>query len=340
MTTWPAAPRGSFHPTVSRCRATIHLVPATPAIAVRDLQKSYGSLMAVDGVSLEIEPGEVFALLGPNGAGKTTLVEILEGYRPRTAGEATVLGVDPSHPTAEWRARIGIVLQLPGMFEQLTVEELISHFAGFYPAPMSVERAMTLVGIAAKRHERCSKLSGGQRRRVDLALGLIGDPELIFLDEPTTGFDPSARRQAWEAVRELTSLGKTVLLTTHYMDEAEALADRVGVIIAGKLAAVSTPRDLGGRARAIAHVRFANVPALSGKRPPDIRGAEVRVEDGQYVITTDFPTAVVKTLGEWAFSHGVSELPGLTVTRPSLEDTYLQMLSERGATPGSDGGRL
>jgi ABC-2 type transport system ATP-binding protein len=315
-------------------------VPATPAIAVRDLQKSYGELKALDGVSLEIEPGEVFAMLGPNGAGKTTFIEILEGYRPRTGGQATVLGVDPSQPNAAWRARIGIVLQLPGMFEELTVEELITHFAGFYPAPMGVGHVMELVGIAGKRGERCGKLSGGQRRRVDLALGLIGDPELIFLDEPTTGFDPSARRQAWDVVRELTSLGKTVLLTTHYMDEAEALADRVGVIIAGRLAAVSTPRDLGGRARAVAHVTFANIPAFSGKRLPTMHGAEVRVEDGQYVITTDFPTAIVKTLADWAFTHGVPELPGLTVTRPSLEDTYLQMLNERDATPSNDGGRL
>ncbi|MEO9255271.1 MAG: ABC transporter ATP-binding protein [Tepidiformaceae bacterium] len=296
--------------------------------------------MAVDGVTLEIAPGEVFGLLGPNGAGKTTFIEILEGYRPRTGGEASVLGVDPSKPTAEWRASIGIVLQLPGMFEELTVEELITHFAGFYPAPMNVTHVMELVGIAGKRSERCSKLSGGQRRRVDLALGLIGDPELIFLDEPTTGFDPSARHQAWDVVRELTSLGKTILLTTHYMDEAEALADRVGVIIAGKLAAVSTPRDLGGRARAVAHVAFANIAAFHGKRPPEMHGAEVRVEDGQYVITTDFPTAVVKTLADWSFANGVPELPGLTVTRPSLEDTYLQMLNERGATPSTDGGRL
>ncbi len=308
------------------------------AVVVRELRKSYGSLEALAGVDLDIEPGEVFALLGPNGAGKTTLIEILEGYRTRTAGDVRVLGVDPSHPTQEWRSRIGIVLQSPGLFEELKVEELIAHFAGFYAAPMSVDHVIEMVGLQGKRTSRCSALSGGQKRRVDLALGIIGDPDLIFLDEPTTGFDPSARRQAWELVRELTSLGKTVLLTTHYMDEAEALADRVGVIIAGQLAAVSTPRDLGGRARAIAHVSFATVPQFIGKPLPVLRGAEVRAEAGQYIITTDFPTAVVKTLADWAFTHGVPELPALAVTRPSLEDTYLQMLSEREPALARDGG--
>jgi ABC-2 type transport system ATP-binding protein len=298
------------------------------AISIRGLRKNYGDLVAVDGVDLEIEHGEVFSLLGPNGAGKTTLVEVLEGYRGRSSGDVRVLGVDPAHPTRDWRARLGIVLQATGQFESLSVEETVIHFAGFYPAPMDVDHVIALVGLEGKRKDRWNNLSGGQKRRLDLALGLVGDPDLIFLDEPTTGFDPGARRQAWDVVRELTSLGKTVVLTTHYLDEAEALADRVGVIVGGKIIEISTPRELGGRARAVAHVTFAATDTLAGVPLPTVRG-EVRADNGRFVITTDFPTAVVGTLTAWAAQHGIAEIPALAVTRPSLEDTYLRMIAER-----------
>ncbi|MGH2631929.1 MAG: ABC transporter ATP-binding protein [Tepidiformaceae bacterium] len=314
------------------------MTTASAAIAIRGLRKSYGDLHAVVGVDLEIEHGEVFSLLGPNGAGKSTLVEILEGYRDRTAGDALVLGVDPAHPTRDWRARLGIVLQATGQFESLSVEETVEHFAGFYPAPMNIDHVIGLVGLEGKRKDRWNNLSGGQKRRLDLALGLVGDPDLIFLDEPTTGFDPSARRQAWDVVRELTSLGKTVVLTTHYLDEAEALADRVAVIMAGQIVEVSTPRELGGRARAVAHVTFAATDALAGVPLPAVRG-EVRADDGQFVITTDFPTAVVATLTAWAVTHGIAEIPALAVTRPSLEDTYLRMIADRAPESGAPAGR-
>jgi len=297
------------------------------AISVRGLRKSYGRLEALRGVDLEIEHGEVFALLGPNGAGKTTMVEILEGFRDRSAGEVRVLGEDPRDAGGAWKARLGIVLQSGTLFEALTVEEVIAHFASFYPAPMSVDRVIALAGLQEKRKARCRNLSGGQKRRVDLALGLVGDPELIFLDEPTTGFDPAARRQAWDVVRGLTGLGKTVVLTTHYLDEAEQLANRVGVIIAGRMVDVASPREVGGRARGQTFVRFEVAPALAGKPLPRLSG-EVHAEDGMYVVVTDRPTAAVQTLAQWAEGHGLTELPGLQVSRPTLEDIYLRMIDE------------
>lgn len=312
---------------------------AEAPIQVKGLQKHYGNFAALGGVDLEIEHGEVFALLGPNGAGKTTMVEILEGFRTRTAGDVRVLGIDPSDANAEWKAKVGVVLQSSGQFDQLSVEEAVTHFAGFYPAPLNVDHVIELVGLEGKRKARCDSLSGGQKRRVDLALGLVGDPELIFLDEPTTGFDPAARRQAWDVVRELTSLGKTVVLTTHYLDEAEALADRVGVLIAGELAAVATPRDLGGRAVAEAHVTFTLTERLAGAALPTLAG-EVTRDDGFFTIATNAPTAVVMALAAWTKGLGLDEVPGLSVTRPSLEDIYLGMIAARGATPETDGGRL
>ncbi len=312
---------------------------AAPPIEVTGLQKRYGEFAALGGVDLQIEHGEVFALLGPNGAGKTTMIEILEGFRKRSAGEVRVLGADPAEAGPEWKARVGVVLQSSGQFDQLSVEEVVRHFAGFYPNALPADEVIGLVGLEGKRKARCESLSGGQKRRVDLALGLIGNPELIFLDEPTTGFDPAARRQAWDVVRELTSLGKTVVLTTHYLDEAEALADRVGVLIAGQLAAVATPRELGGRSGAEAHVTFSVTEQLAGVALPELAG-EVTRNDGFYTITTNTPTAVVTALAAWAKGFGVDEVPGLAVTRPSLEDTYLEMIAERGATPESDGGRL
>ncbi len=297
------------------------------AIEVRGLRKSYGRLEVLCGIDLEIEHGEVFGLLGPNGAGKTTMVEILEGFRSRTAGDVRVLGEDPRTAGSAWKARLGIVLQSSNLFDALTVEEVIAHFAAFYPAPMSVDRVIGLAGLQEKRKERCRNLSGGQKRRVDLALGLVGDPELIFLDEPTAGFDPAARRQAWDVVRGLTSLGRTVVLTTHYLDEAEHLANRVGVIIAGRMVEIGSPREVGGRARGQTLVRLEITPELAGKPLPKLPG-EVRAENGTYVVATDRPTATVGVLARWAGDHGLAEIPGLQVVRPSLEEIYLRMIDE------------
>jgi ABC-2 type transport system ATP-binding protein len=301
----------------------------TAAITATGVRKSYGSFEALRGVDLEIAEGEVFALLGPNGAGKTTFVEILEGFRTRSEGEASVLGVDPERGGPEWRARLGIVLQSAGFFEQLTPDEITAHFASFYPKHLDPRRVVDLVGLAEKRDARCRSLSGGQKRRVDLALGIVGDPDLIFLDEPTTGLDPQGRRQIWEVVREFTSLGKTVLLTTHYLDEAEQLADRVGVIIRGELVEVGTPREIGGRERALARVTFSLNGTMGGLPLPEL-GSPIESDGSRVTITTPSPTAVVAALARWSESHGVGELPGLAVTRPSLEDIYLAMVAAAG----------
>jgi ABC-2 type transport system ATP-binding protein len=294
------------------------------AVSVRGLRKHYGDLEALAGVDLDIPAGEVFALLGPNGAGKTTFVEILEGFRARTSGEATVLGVDPGRGNLHWRARLGIVLQSTTAFDQLTVEEVVAHIGSFYPSPLPVRQVIDMVGLSDKRRSRCSGLSGGQKRRVEVAIGLVGDPEIVFLDEPTTGLDPMGRRQLWDVVRRFTSLGKTVLLTTHYLNEAEELADRVGVIIGGKLAAVAPPREIGGRERALARVTFALRGALVGVPPPGIAG--MTTSGDLVTIATETPTAVVGALGAWSAANGEPELPALAVTRPSLEDIYLQMV--------------
>jgi ABC-2 type transport system ATP-binding protein len=309
----------------------------TAAISVRGIRKSYGGFEALRGIDLEIAPGEVFALLGPNGAGKTTLVEILEGFRIRSAGEASVLGRDPAHGDASWRARIGVVLQAAGLFELLTVEEAVSHFASFYPAPLEPARVIEMVGLTDKSKARCLSLSGGQKRRVDLALGIVGDPELIFLDEPTTGLDPQGRRQLWEVVREFSRLGKTVLLTTHYLEEAEQLANRVGVIIRGQLAALGPPMEIGGRERALARVTFALSGRLANAALPGGLTA-VPGADGHVTVTTATPTAVVADLRQWAAALGEPELPGLAVSRPTLEDVYLAMVAESDA--GQAGGDL
>jgi ABC-2 type transport system ATP-binding protein len=280
------------------------------AISVRGLRKAYGDTAAVAGVNLEVRHGEVFALLGPNGAGKTTTVEILEGYRRRDAGEVAVLGVDPAvalsgGPAARgWRARVGIVLQGTGEFDELTVSEVVSHFARFYPSPEDPNTVIQRVGLAEKAAARTHTLSGGQKRRLDVALGIVGRPELLFLDEPTTGFDPQARRDFWDLIRELTGSGTTIVLTTHYLEEAEALADRVAVIAAGRLVAVGTPAELGGRQEAKATVSW-RTPAGSLERA-----------------VSATPTALVTEL---AARFG-GEVPGLTVTRPTLEDTYLDMI--------------
>ncbi len=308
-------------------------------IDVRGLRKSYGTVVAVEEFDLEVGAGEVFALLGPNGAGKTTTVEILEGYRRRDAGEVRVLGEDPARGSAGWRARIGIVPQSTGVFEELTVEEIVRHFARFYPNPLHPDDVVDLVGLGEQRGRRGGKLSGGQKRRLDVALGVVGNPELIFLDEPTTGLDPVARRAAWGLVEQLTALGKTVLLTTHYLDEAEALADRVGVIMGGHLIEVATPRELGGRSHAGAEVSFKAEGPLAGRPLPQLPGASegagslqpISTADGIVTLTTASPTRVVAELAGWAAAAGLDELPGLAVSRPTLEDVYLRMIAAHGA---------
>jgi ABC-2 type transport system ATP-binding protein len=277
------------------------------AIAVRDLRKSYGELEAVRGISFEVQQGEVFGLLGPNGAGKTTTVEILEGYRHRDAGEVEVLGTDPAAAGGEWRERIGVVLQSSAMYETLTVTEMLNLFAGYYREPRPANEVVELVGLQEKRDNRVRLLSGGQRRRLDLGLALVGDPELIFLDEPTTGFDPGARRRAWETIRGLRSLGKTILLTTHYLDEAEQLADRVAVLRQGEIVASGAPADLTGSAQQT-EIRYRE------------NGREV-------VLHTDEPTRLLHELTEKALADG-HELEGLVVRRPSLEDVYLSLTEE------------
>jgi ABC-2 type transport system ATP-binding protein len=281
------------------------------AISVRGLRKAYGDTKAVDDLDLTVRPGEVFALLGPNGAGKTTTVEILEGYRHRDGGEVCVLGTDPAHADAAWRSRVGIVLQGTGEFDELRVEEVLRLFAGYYPNPADAATVIDQVGLSEKRRALTHTLSGGQKRRLDVALGIIGRPELLFLDEPTTGFDPEARREFWELIRDLSRGGTTILLTTHYLMEAEALADRVGVIAGGRLVAAGPPGELGGRAEAAATVSWVGA-------------------DGPMSLTTDTPTAVVTSL---AATFG--EVPGLTVTRPTLEDIYLVMIGNSDAQDGT-----
>ncbi len=307
-------------------------MPSAPSrggavVEVRGLHKRYEDVVAVDAIDLEVVEGEVFALLGPNGAGKTTTVEILAGFRSRTAGEVRVLGRDPAHADAQWRARVGVVLQSSSALQELTVGEVVAHFARFYPRPRSPEDVIALVGLEDLRSRRASVLSGGERRRLDVALGLIGDPDLVFLDEPTTGFDPAARRQAWSIVRDLRSLDKTVLLTTHYLDEAEHLADRVAVIASGRLLEVATPASLGGRASAAARVRFRVGGALGGRELPALDGAQVSVQGEVVTVLTDRPTAALRALDGWSQAAGVEELPELAVERPSLEEVYLQMVA-------------
>ncbi|ETK33849.1 ABC transporter ATP-binding protein [Microbispora sp. ATCC PTA-5024] len=269
------------------------------AIHVRGLTKRYGDVQAVAGLDLDIEQGEVFAILGPNGAGKSTTVEILEGYRSRDSGEVSVLGADPARPTREWRSRIGIVLQTANDAAELTVRETVRHFARYYPSPRDADEVIAQVGLTESAGKRVRQLSGGQRRRVDVALGLIGRPELLFLDEPTTGFDPEARRQFWDLIEDLAHDGTTIVLTTHYLEEAETLADRVAVVARGQVVALGDPATLGGRATAKARVAWS-----------------------EGVVETDTPTATVADLGR---RYG-GEVPGLSVTRPTLEDVYLRLI--------------
>jgi ABC-2 type transport system ATP-binding protein len=291
------------------------------AIRVTGLRKSYGAVAAVAGVDLRIAQGEVFALLGPNGAGKSTTVEILEGFRRRDAGEVSVLGCDPGRERDRLKPRIGIVLQSTGVDRYLTVAETITMYAGYYPHPRPVQEVVDLVGLGEKRDARVLKLSGGQQRRLDVAIALAGNPELLFLDEPTTGFDPSARHEAWQIVKDLAALGKTIVLTTHYMDEAQQLADRVAVIARGRIVADGTPATLGGRDGARARVRFA-LPV--GVTPP----AGTTSVDGVVELVPDDLTRSLYELTRWALEAKVS-LEGLEIVRPSLEDVYLRLAGDR-----------
>jgi ABC-2 type transport system ATP-binding protein len=298
---------------------------ADPVIEVADLHMRYGTFEAVRGIDLRVERGEVFAFLGPNGAGKTTTVEILEGYRRRTSGAVSVLGEDPERAGAAWRSRLGVVLQESEPERDLTVTECLQLYAGYYPAPRTPAETLALVGLEEQAEAVASRLSGGQRRRLDVALALVGDPELLFLDEPTTGFDPSARRASWDMIAGLRRLGVTVFLTTHFMDEAEYLADRVMVIADGRVVAEGPPGTIGGRQRAAAEIRFTLPPDT---RPDDlpvtVREALADGNGQRVVLRAPSPIPVLAPLIDWAQARGV-DLSDLEVRRPSLEDIYLEL---------------
>jgi len=315
-----------LHPLIGAAEASRQAAGGEgPVIEVRGLWMSYGSVDAVCGIDLEVGPGEVFAFLGPNGAGKTTTVEILEGFRHRTAGEVSVRGVDPGRAGGEWRARIGVVLQESEPEPELTVTECMSLYAGYYPRSRPIGETLDLVGLADRAALRCGQLSGGQRRRLDVALALVGDPELLFLDEPTTGFDPSARRAAWDVISGLRDLGKTILLTTHYMEEAEHLADRIAVISKGEIVASGTAASLGERARKASTIRFTLPPGTVVADLPTAAASAVRVgTDGEVELHAGSPLPLVGALAAWASARRV-DLPDLEVTRPTLEDVYLDL---------------
>jgi ABC-2 type transport system ATP-binding protein len=316
------------------------------AISVRGLRMSYGSYEAVRGIDLDVARGEILAFLGPNGAGKTTTTEILEGFRMRTSGDVRVLGTDPAHAGPGWRARIGVVLQTNAPERLLSVRECVAMYAGYYPRPLRVDRVLELTGLTEKSGSRCDQLSGGQQRRLDVALALIGDPELIFLDEPTTGFDPTARRQAWDVVSGLRDLGKTVFLTTHFMDEAEALADRIMILAAGRIVASGTPQTIGGRDIGATVISFtlpdgvtaADLPslpspggsgapahgALAHEAPELEVVAHSATARGRVEISVPEPLPALRVLADWALARDLP-LADLSVQRPSLEDIYLRL---------------
>jgi ABC-2 type transport system ATP-binding protein len=297
------------------------------AISVKGLKKNYGKNAALRGVDLEIRQGEIFALLGPNGAGKTTFVEILEGFRRRDEGEVTVLGIDPDHQPMALKTRVGIVLQSTGMDRYLNVAETVAMYSSYYPHPRPADEILTLVGLEAKRNERVLRLSGGQQRRLDVAIALAGNPDLLFLDEPTTGFDPSARREVWEVIKNLRRLGKTVVLTTHFMDEAQYLADRLAVIANGQIVAEGQPETLAGRDRMLATVHFSLSPGLA---PPPQLHVTAKANNAFEVRTTEV-TQDLYDLTSWALSTGV-DLEDLRVERPTLEDVYLELTAESAAS--------
>jgi len=296
---------------------------ASLAVSVRGLRKAYGSVEAVRGVDLEIPVGQIFALLGPNGAGKTTTVEILEGYRSRDAGEVEVLGCDPASERVRLRPRIGIVFQSTGVEPYLTVRETLMMYASLYPRRRAVDEVIEVVGLGEKRDERVVRLSGGLQRRLEMAVALVGDPDLLFLDEPTTGFDPAARREAWEVVRSLAGLGKTVVLTTHYMDEAQYLADRVVVIAAGRIVAQGPPSTLGVQESRGVRIRYR--PPSGAVPPASVSG--IANADGFVEVHVDDPVVALHDLTGWAIERGLP-LEGLEVIRPSLEDVYLALIRE------------
>jgi ABC-2 type transport system ATP-binding protein len=316
----------SLDVTIAERRSTSAGSPATdPVISIRALRKRYGQHEAVRGIDLEVRRGEIFAFLGPNGAGKTTTVEILEGFRRASDGQVEVLGADPWRAPAAWRERIGIVLQESEAEPGLTVWECLELYAGYYHQPREVDETIALVGLSEQADERAASLSGGQRRRLDVALALIGDPELIFLDEPTTGFDPSARRAAWEVIAGLRDLGKTIFLTTHYMEEAERLADRIAVIAAGQIVAEGTPETLGGRQVAGARITFALPDGTANvDLPASLAGRAEQNAGGKVALASSSVTADLHALSGWALERGF-ELDDLEVRRPTLEDVYLDL---------------
>jgi ABC-2 type transport system ATP-binding protein len=301
-----------------------------PAIEVRDIHKRYGDVAAVRGVTFDIAHGEVFCLLGPNGAGKTTITEIAEGHRVPTSGSVSVLGHDPAGGARELRDRIGVVLQSSGIQEELTVGELLEMHGRWYSRSLSADELIDLVELDAKRDTRAGELSGGQRRRLDLALGLVGDPDLLFLDEPTTGFDPQARRHAWSTIRELCSTGKTVFLTTHFMDEAQYLADRVAVMVDGKIVASGPPEALGGRDELPTEIRFALPADVGIAGLPELPGAAISEDRDEVLVTSPQGVAATHTITGWALERGIV-LSRFSVSQPTLEDVYLALT----AAPGS-----
>ena len=298
---------------------------AEPVISVRGLAKRYGGQEAVAGIDLEVRRGEIFAFLGPNGAGKTTTVEILEGFQQHTAGQVSVLGHNPATAGGAWRDRVGVVLQESEPEPGLSVRECLALYAGFYRAPRDIDETIALVGLTERASAISTTLSGGQRRRLDFALALIGDPELVFLDEPTTGFDPSARRAAWQIVAGLRKLGKTIFLTTHYMDEAEYLADRITVLSAGRIVAEGTPATLGGRNHMTTAISFTLPDHVHARDlPPELSPLTEPGPGGSTVLHSNCPLVHLQILGNWALGRGF-DLPGLDVRRPTLEEVYLSL---------------
>ena len=301
------------------------------AVSVNGLHKRYGDREAVRGIDLTVNVGEVFCLLGPNGAGKTTTVEILEGYRTRSGGEARVFGMDPGRGQRALRERVGIVLQQCGVQDDLTVRELVEMYGRYYPHPRRSDEVIELVELTEQSTTQAKKLSGGQKRRLDLALALVGDPDLIFLDEPTTGFDPAARRHAWSTIRSLSELGKTIFLTTHFMDEAQTLADRVAVMRAGEIIAYGAPDELGGRDRRPAEIRFELPHGVSLDDVPEVPARERLIDGDRVVVVTSEPVLAAQRITTWALDRGV-ELEHFTVAQPTLEDIYLQLTQEEAHT--------